>query len=53
MFTTPAILDFLNTTSPDPFDINPSIIAIDEFDMLLSNPGMAEKMLNIVRKYGG
>ena len=53
MFTTPVILDFLISSNPDPYDINPKIIAIDEFDMLLSNPGIGEKMHQIIRKFGG
>jgi len=44
MFTTPVILDFLISSNPDQYDINPKIIAIDEFDILLSNPGIGEKM---------
>jgi len=55
VFTTPAILKFLvdENDKYDSYDINPSVIAIDEFDLLLSNPGVAENMLAIVRKFSG
>lgn len=55
VFTTPAIMKFLieEIKKYDPYDINPSIIAIDEFDVLLSNPGIADHMHLIVRKFAG
>jgi hypothetical protein len=37
----------------DPYDINPAIIAIDEMDVLFSNPGIAENMHALVRKFAG
>jgi len=37
----------------DPYNINPSIIALDEFDLLFTNPGMEDAMLQILRKFGG
>lgn len=37
----------------DPYDINPSVIAIDEFDVLLSNPGIADNMHAMIRKFAG
>ena len=55
LLTTPMILKFLidEFDSYAPYDINPSIIALDEFDLLLNNPGMEEAMIQIIRKFGG
>ena len=55
MLTTPMILKFLidELDSYAPYDINPSIVAMDEFDLLFTNPGMEEAMIQIMRKFGG
>ena len=55
MLTTPAVMNFLieDLDQYDPYDINPSIIAFDEFDLCLNNPGMSKASLNIIRKFAG
>lgn len=55
VFTTPAIMKFIveQLSTFEPYDINPGIIAVDEFDVLFSNPGIAENMQYIVRKFAG
>lgn len=55
VLTTPAVMKFIidEQSKYDPYSVNPSIIAMDEFDLLLSNPGMAKQMLQIVRKFAG
>lgn len=55
LLTTPMILKFLidEFDSYAPYDINPSIIAFDEFDLLFNNPGMQDAMIKIIRKFGG
>jgi len=55
VFTTPAVMSFLidELNKYDPYDINPAVIAIDEFDLLFSNPGVADHMHSIVWKFAG
>lgn len=44
VLTTPTVMKFLidELGKYNPYDINPSVIAIDEFDLLFSNPGISE-----------
>jgi superfamily II DNA/RNA helicase len=35
----------------DPYDINPSVIVIDEFDEILSMPNLSSNLLAIMRKF--
>lgn len=35
----------------DPYDINPAVIVIDEFDELLQNPTYGSHLLKILRKF--
>jgi len=55
MLVTPMVLKFLldDMRRYDPYGLNPSIIALDEFDLLFTNPGMEDPMLQILRKFGG
>jgi len=55
MLTTPMLLKFLidDVSKYEQYDINPSVIALDEFDLLFNNPGMEASMLAIMRKFGG
>ena len=55
VLTTPALLSFMieEREKYDPYDINPSMIVMDEFDILLSNPGLKDKSLQIIRKFFG
>ncbi|CAI2367187.1 unnamed protein product [Moneuplotes crassus] len=55
MLATPMVFKFLvdDTMKYDPYNINPQTIVMDEFDLLFTNPGMSDAMLQILRKFGG
>ena len=35
----------------DPYDINPSVIVIDEYDEVMQNPNISKQIHKILRKY--
>ena len=55
MLLTPVLLSVIlrDKDKYDPFDINPAVIAMDEFDHLFTNSGTEKTMLEILRKFAG
>lgn len=53
LLTTPVVMThILNSKEKyDPYDINPAVIVIDEFDELLQNPTYGEPLIKILRKF--
>lgn len=53
LLATPVVLSHILQSKEkyDPYDINPAVIVIDEFDELLQNPAYGQHMLSILRKF--
>jgi len=53
LLTTPVVMSHIldSRDKYDPYDINPAVIVIDEFDELLQNPTYGSHLLKILRKF--
>ncbi|CDW90034.1 atp-dependent rna helicase [Stylonychia lemnae] len=53
LLATPVVMSHIieNKDKYDPYDINPAVIVIDEFDELLSNSAISAQLVKILRKY--
>jgi hypothetical protein len=53
LLATPVVMSHILESKDkyDPYDINPAVIVVDEFDDLLQNPQIGNHMLKILRKY--
>ncbi|TNV86152.1 hypothetical protein FGO68_gene15481 [Halteria grandinella] len=53
LLVTPVVMSHILQSKEkyDPYDINPAVIVVDEFDELLQNPAYGQHMLTILRKF--
>lgn len=53
LLATPVVMSHILESKDkyDPYDINPAVIVVDEFDELLQNPQQGNHMLKILRKF--
>jgi superfamily II DNA/RNA helicase len=53
LLATPVVMSHILESKEkyDPYDINPAVIVVDEFDELLQNPLFGNQMLKILRKF--
>jgi hypothetical protein len=53
LLATPVVMSHIIDSKDkfDPYDINPAVIVVDEFDELLQNQTIAEHMMKILRKF--
>lgn len=53
LLATPVVLGHILDSKEkyDPYDINPALIVVDEFDELLQSEDLAKPMLRILRKF--
>ena len=54
LLATPVVMSHIidHKDKYDPYEINPAVVVIDEFDELLQNPGLNQHILKILRKFG-
>lgn len=53
LLATPVVMSHIleNKEKFDPYDINPAVVVIDEFDELLANPQISPQLIKILRKF--
>lgn len=53
LLATPVVMSHILDSKDkfDPYDINPAVIVVDEFDELLQNTAVATHMLKVLRKF--